>query len=101
MSLIPLLTPEPKYQNKALPDTSEELSLAATAAKNNIAKQREKLLRIALQTCACLLLNLAMAIYISSSLEKWAQDMDVFLECSLLELSSVTPDRTNYGFSPG
>ena len=34
---------------------------------------------IALLTCACLLLNLAVAIYISSALEEWSNGMDTLL----------------------
>ena len=59
------------------------------AANEKIARQRKKLFRIALMTCACLLLNMAMTIGISVSLEEWAESENQKLDCSFHESLSL------------
>ncbi len=61
---------------------------------------RNRLFRVAIMSCACLLMNTAAAIFLSVVLENWSASSDQWLKCTVVE-TTLTHDWANYGFHVG
>jgi hypothetical protein len=61
---------------------------------------RKRLFRVAIMSCACLLMNTAATIYLSVILEDWSASSDQWLTCTVVELS-YSRNWANYGFHVG
>jgi hypothetical protein len=61
-------------------------------------KQRRRLLRIALMTSVCLLLNTIVTLSVSLKLDEWSRTADILLDCSLKE-TNLSKDWEVYGFN--
>jgi hypothetical protein len=58
---------------------------------------RKRLFRVAIMSCACLLMNTATTVHMSVVLEDWSVSSDQWVTCTVSE-SFLTRDWANYGF---
>ena len=76
-------------------------STSRTSTGNKkIDASRNRLFRIAIMSCACLLMNTAATVYMSVVLEDWSVSSDQWLTCTVVE-TSLTRNWANYGFYVG
>jgi hypothetical protein len=61
-----------------------------------IDESRNRLFRVAIMSCACLLMNTAATVYLSAVLEDWSVSSDQWLTCTVLE-TFLTRNWANYG----
>ena len=73
---------------------------SSTATRRKIDGQRRRLLQISLQTCLCLILNVAATVGISGTLDEWGRSSNLWLQCTLFE-TWRNRDWDAYGFSDG
>ncbi len=78
---------------------SEGTSITSTGNKK-VDASRNRLFRIAIMSCACLLMNTAATVSLSVVLEDWSVSSDQWLRCTVLE-TSWTRNWANYGFHAG
>jgi len=102
--------PDDISSNANSSDLLSDLTVSSIANINgtvnkSIADTRRKLVWVAVLLCACLLFAMALMIYMVSPLEQWTKNADALLECSLLEMSGLSPDASGIsrfgGFLPG
>jgi hypothetical protein len=75
------------------------LSKGGTRNKK-IAASRNRLFRVAVMSCACLLMNIAATVSMSVVLEDWSVSSDQWLTCTVAE-TVYTRNWANYGFHVG
>jgi hypothetical protein len=68
--------------------------------KKNIDASRNRLFRVAIMSCACLLMNTAATVYLSVVLEDWSVTSEKWLTCTVAE-DSLTRNWASYGFHEG
>ncbi len=61
---------------------------------------RNRIFRVAIMSCACLLMNTAATVSLSVVLEDWSVSSDQWLACTVVE-TSLTRNWANYGFHVG
>ena len=61
---------------------------------------RNRLFRVAIMSCACLLMNTAATVSLSVVLEDWSVSSDQWLTCTVAE-TFYTRNWVNYGFHVG
>jgi hypothetical protein len=61
---------------------------------------RNRLFRVAIMSCACLLMNTAATVSMSVVLEDWSVSSDQWLTCTVAE-AKYTRNWANYGFHVG
>ncbi len=71
-----------------------------SAGVKKIAASRNRLFRVAIMSCACLLMNTAATIFLSVILEDWSVSSGQWLICTVGE-TFFTRDWANYGFHVG
>ncbi len=71
-----------------------------SAGTKKIDASRNRLFRIAIMSCACLLMNTAATISLSMVLEDWSVSSDKWLTCTVGE-TPLTRNWANYGFHAG
>ena len=71
-----------------------------SAGIKKIAASKKRLFRVAIMSCACLLMNTAATISLSVVLEDWSVSSDQWLKCTVVE-TAYTRNWTNYGFHVG
>ncbi len=71
-----------------------------TSAGKKIDASRNRLFRVAIMSCACLLMNTAATVSISVVLEDWSVSSDKWLTCSVAE-TFYTRNWANYGMHVG
>jgi hypothetical protein len=71
-----------------------------TSTGKKIDASRNRLFRVAITSCACLLMNTAATISLSVVLEDWSVSSEQWLTCAVVE-TSLTRNWTNYGFHVG
>ena len=71
-----------------------------STGKKNIDASRNRLFRVAIMSCACLLMNTAATIFLSVVLDNWSVSSDQWLKCTVVE-TFLTRDWANYGFHVG
>jgi hypothetical protein len=73
----------------------------ASTGKNDIDASRNRLFRVAIMSCACLLMNTAATVSMSMVLENWSVSSDKWLTCTVTTGSFVSRNWANYGFYEG
>ncbi len=68
-----------------------------TSTAKKVDASRKRLFRIAIMSCACLLMNTAATVSMSVILEDWSVSSDQWLKCNVGE-TSRTRNWANYGF---
>jgi hypothetical protein len=71
-----------------------------SAGIKKIDASRKRLFRIAIMSCACLLMNTAATVSMSVVLEDWSVSSDQWLTCTVAE-TIHTRNWANYGFHVG
>ena len=71
-----------------------------STGKKKIDASRNRLFRVAIMSCACLLMNTAATVSVSVVLEDWSVSSDQWLTCVVVE-TSLTRNWANYGFHVG
>ena len=72
----------------------------ASTGKKKIDASRNRLFRVAIMSCACLLMNTAATVCLSVVLEEWSVSSDQWLICTVAE-TSWTRNWADYGFHVG
>jgi hypothetical protein len=75
-------------------------SSRTSTGKKKIDASRNRLFRVAIMSCACLLMNTAATISMSVVLEDWSVSLDQWLACTVVE-TSRTRNWANYGLHVG
>jgi hypothetical protein len=78
---------------------AEGKSRTSTGIKK-IDASKKRLFRVAIMSCACLLMNTAATVSLSVVLEDWSVSSDQWLTCTLKEIF-YTRNWNNYGFPVG
>ncbi len=78
---------------------TEGTSRTSTGIKK-IAASGNRLFRVAIMSCACLLMNTAATVSLSVVLEDWSVSSDQWLTCTVAE-TLYTRNWANYGFHKG
>ncbi len=78
---------------------TEGTSRTSTGIKK-IDASRNRLFRVAIMSCACLLMNTAATISMSVLLEDWSESLDQWLTCYLSEIA-LWRKWANYGLHDG
>ncbi len=68
--------------------------------KKEIGASRNRLFRVAITSCACLLMNTAATVSMSVVLEDWSVSSDQWLTCTVVE-TFYTRNWANYRFHVG
>jgi hypothetical protein len=71
-----------------------------TTGKKKMEASRNLLFRVALMSCACLLMNTAATTSLSVVLKDWSVSSDLRLTCIVVE-TPLTRNWANYGFDVG
>ena len=71
-----------------------------STGQKKIAASRNRLFRVAIRSCACLLMNTAATVSMSVVLEDWSVSSDQWLTCTVVE-TTLTRNWANYGFHGG
>ena len=71
-----------------------------TSAWKKIDASRNRLFRVAIMSCACLLMNTAATVSMSVVLEDWSVSSDQWLTCTVVE-TFYTHNWASYGFHVG
>ncbi len=69
-------------------------------ANKQVDASKKRLFRVAIMSCACLLMNTAAAVFMSLVLEDWSVSSDQWLTCTVAE-TYVSRHWANYGFHVG
>ncbi len=77
---------------------TEDTSITSTGKK--IAASRKRLFRVAVMSCACLLMNTAATVNMSVVLADWGASSDQWLTCTFAE-TTLTRNWANYGLHVG
>jgi hypothetical protein len=75
-------------------------SRTASTGKKKIDASRNRLFRVAIMSCVCLLMNTAATVSVSVVLEDWSVSSELWLTCTVVE-TSITRNWANYGFHVG
>ena len=75
-------------------------SSRTSTGKKKIDASRNRIFRVAIMSCACLLMNTSAPVYLSVVLEDWSVSSDQWLTCTVVE-TSLTRNWANYGFYVG
>jgi hypothetical protein len=75
-------------------------SSRTSTGNKQVAASRNRIFRVAIMSCACLLMNTAATVYLSVVLEDWSVSSDQWLTCTVVE-SLFTRNWANYGFHVG
>jgi hypothetical protein len=75
-------------------------SSTRSTGKKKIDASKNRLFRVAIMSCACLLMNTAATVSMSVVLEGWSVSSDKWLTCTVVE-TSTTRNWANYGFHVG
>jgi hypothetical protein len=78
---------------------TEGTSRTSTGIKK-IDASRKRLFRVAIMSCACLLMNTAATVSLSVVLKDWSVSSEQWLICTVNEVS-LTRNWANYGFHVG
>jgi hypothetical protein len=68
--------------------------------KKKIDASRKRILRVAVMSCACLLMNTAATVYLSVVLADWSVSSEQWLTCTIGE-TMLTRNWANYGLHVG
>ena len=79
---------------------TEGSSRTSSTGKKKIDASRNRLFRVAIMSCACLLMNTAATVSMSVVLEDWSVSSDQWLTCTVVE-TFYTHNWANYGFHVG
>jgi hypothetical protein len=71
-----------------------------STGKKKIDASRNRLFRVAIMSCACLLMNTAATVSLSVVLEDWSVSSDQWLTCTVAE-TLFTRNWANYGLHKG
>jgi hypothetical protein len=72
-----------------------------TSTRNRrISASRNRLFRVAIMSCACMLMNTAATVSMSVVLDDWSVSSDQWLTCTVVE-TSLSRNWANYGFHVG
>ena len=71
-----------------------------STGKKKIAASTNRLFRVAIMSCACLLMNTAATVSLSVVLEDWSVSSDQWLICTVVE-TVYTRNWADYGFHVG
>ena len=88
------------YEIKKITIKVTEGTSRNSAANKKIAASRKRLFRVAIMSCACLLMNTAATVSLSVVLEDWSVSSDQWLTCTVAE-TIYTRNWANYGFHVG
>jgi hypothetical protein len=80
--------------------TSLNSKTRTSTGNKKIDASRNRLFRVAIMSCACLLMNTAATVSMSVVLEDWSVSSDQWLTCTVVE-TSFTRNWANYGFHVG
>jgi hypothetical protein len=97
-SLIVLFSVLSFFKIRALQlKTAGSSGASGGGANTNINASKNRLLRIAMMCAVCLLINLVCTLLTSVTLDDWATDSDLYLQCSLFE-TSLSRKMESYEF---
>ncbi len=82
-----------KKANNGSSDISSKKNMSTDAARN-------RLFRISIMSCACLLMNTAATVYVSVVLDAWSASSNLWLTCTVSE-EVFTRKWSNYGLHVG
>ncbi len=88
------------YEIKKITIKVTEGTSRNSAANKKIAASRKRLFRVAIMSCACLLMNTATTVFMSVVLEDWSVSSDQWLICTVIETEEAH-NWANYGFHEG
>jgi hypothetical protein len=71
-----------------------------STAKRKIDASKNRLFRISIMSCACLLMNTAATVSMAIVLEDWSASSNLWLRCSIFE-ETMTRDWAAYGLHKG
>ena len=71
-----------------------------STGKKKMDASRNRLFRVAIMSCACLLMNTAATVSLSVVLDDWSVSSDQWLTCTVAE-TLFTRNWANYGFHVG
>ena len=71
-----------------------------SAGIKKIAASKKRIFRVAIMSCACLLMNTAATVSMSVVLEEWSVSSEQWLTCTVVE-TSLTRNWANYGLHVG
>jgi hypothetical protein len=71
-----------------------------TPAKRKVNASKNRLFRIAIMACACLLMNTAATVSMAVVLEDWSVSSNLWLKCSISE-TAMTRNWAAYGLHDG
>jgi hypothetical protein len=75
-------------------------SRTSSTDKKKIDASRNRLFRVAIMSCACLLMNTAATVFMSVVLEDWSVSSEQWLTCTVYE-EPLTRNWANYGMHEG
>ena len=79
---------------------TEGSARTSSTGKKKIDASRNRLFRVAIMSCACLLMNTAATVFMSVVLEDWSVSSDHLVTCAVAE-TSLTRKWANYGLHVG
>ena len=68
----------------------------ASAAKRKIDASKKRIVRIAIMSCSCLLINTAATVSMAAVLEDWSVSSNLMLRCTIFE-TTLSRDWAAYG----
>ncbi len=71
-----------------------------SVANKKVAASRNRIFRIAIMSCACLLMNTATTVFMSVVLQDWSGSSEQWLTCTVIE-TELTHNWANYRFHKG
>jgi hypothetical protein len=77
-----------------------EVSSGSSTRNKKIGSSKNRLFRVAIMSCACLLMNTAATVSMSVVLEDWSVSSDQWLTCTVFE-TLFTRNWANYGLHVG
>jgi hypothetical protein len=81
-------------------EITKKVRSRTSSGRKKIGASRNRLFRIAIMSCACLLMNTAATVSMSVQLADWSVSSDKWLTCTVVE-TFYTHNWANYGFHVG
>ena len=86
--------------NKQIGRISRHVTEGTSAAKRQTDASKQRIFRIAIMSCACLLMNTAATASVSVVLGDWSASSDLWLTCTTFE-EAMTRNWAAYGMHEG
>jgi hypothetical protein len=77
-----------------------DIGKRTSTAKRSVDASKNRLFRISIMSCACLLMNTAATLYMAADLEDWSVSSDLLVTCKVSE-EALTRNWTAYGMHEG